>query len=95
MARNYLPNKKLKTHELILDPSIEFEEELEELIKRFKIKVISYSDNIEILTNIYYVMKIYLSDAVIDEVIKSCLDKSLELNLISGIRNKKIKELGL
>jgi len=83
----------MKGKELVIDPSIELENVLDELIRNFKVKIISYSDNEEVLTNIYFVMKTYFSDAVVDDVIKSCLDKSAEPILIKGLRNKKIDEL--
>jgi hypothetical protein len=83
----------MKNKELVIDPSIELENTFDELIRNFKIKIISYSDNQEILTNLYYVMKVYFSDAVVDDIIKSCLDKAAEPMLIAGLRNKKIDEL--
>lgn len=85
--------KHLFKKELVIDPSIELEDTLDELVRNFKIKIISYSDNEEILTNLYYTMKIYFSDAVIDDILKSCLDKASEPMLIRGLRNKKIDEL--
>jgi hypothetical protein len=83
----------MKGKELVIDPSIELENVLDELVRNFKVKIISYSDNEEVLTNIYFVMKTYFSDAVVDDIIKSCLDKSAEPILIKGLRNKKIDEL--
>jgi hypothetical protein len=83
----------MKGKELVIDPSIELENVLDELVRNFKVKIISYSDNEEVLTNIYFVMKTYFSDAVVDDIIKSCLDKSTEPILIAGLRNKKIDEL--
>jgi hypothetical protein len=85
--------KELMKRELVIDPSIELEDTLEELVRNFKVKVISYSDNEEILTNLYYTMKVYLSDTVVEEILKSCLDKAAEPILIAGLRNKKIDEL--
>jgi len=85
--------KSMFKKELVIDPSIEIEDTLEELVRNFKVKIISYSDNEEVLTNLYYVMKVYFSDAVVDEIINSCLDKSAEPILIAGLRNKKIDEL--
>ena len=85
--------KELFNKKLIIDPSIEIEDTLDELVRDFKVKIISFSDNEEILTNLYYTMKVYLSDAVVDDIIKSCLDKAAEPILIAGLRNKKIDEL--
>jgi len=85
--------QNMKSKELVIDPSIELENSLDELLRNFKIKIISWSDNEEILTNLYYVMKVYFSEAVIDDVIKSCLDKAADEKLIINLRDKKINDL--
>jgi hypothetical protein len=85
--------RELMKKQLVIDPSIELENTLDELVRNFKIKIISFSDDEEILTNLYYTMKIYFSDAIVDEILKSCLDKAAEPILIAGLRNKKINEL--
>lgn len=72
-----------------IDPSIVLEDELEEMIRTLKINVISYSDNEEILTNLYYTMKTYLNDAVVDEILKSCLDKLAQRDLLLSVILKK------
>ena len=77
--------------ELIIDPSIEFDLELDDIMKRFKIKVISFSDNEEILYNLYFIMKKYFSDFVIDDILKSCLDKSIYRDLMLNIIIKNEK----
>lgn len=77
--------------DFIIDPSIEFNDELEELIRRFKVKVISYSDNEEILTNLYFVMKIYFNDIVIDDILKSCLEKMKYRDLMLSVLLKSGK----
>jgi len=85
--------KELMKKQLVIDPSIELENTLDELVRHFKIKIISFSDDETILTNLYYTMKIYFSDAIVDDILKSCLDKTAEPILIAGLRNKKIDEL--
>ena len=55
------------------DPSKEYEEQLKELILQMKISMISYQDDPDILYNIYSNMKVYLSDAVVNDIIESCL----------------------
>lgn len=72
-----------------IDPSIILEDELEEMIRTLKINVISYSDNEEILTNIYYTMKTYLNDVVIEEVLGSSLDKLTQRDLFLNVILKK------
>lgn len=78
--------------ELITDPSIDLDWDIKDIINDFKIKVQSYVDNIEILTNLYYVMKVYFSDAVIEEILDTSLPKEIKTALI---RDKKINELGI
>lgn len=85
--------KELMKKELVIDPSIELEDTLDELVRNFKVKMISYSDDDVILTNLYYVMKVYFSDAVVDDIIDSCLDKAAHTTLLVGLRNKKIDDL--
>jgi len=83
-----------KVNKFTPDPSIILEDDLDEMIIVLKTNVISYSDNEEILTNLYYTMKVYLSDAVIDDIINSCLDKATQRNLRINIVLKNKKEYG-
>ena len=72
-----------------IDPSILLEGQLDEMVRLLKINIISYSDNEEILANIYYTMKIYLNDAVIEEVLESSLDKLTQRDLLLNVILKK------
>jgi transcriptional regulator CtsR len=72
-----------------IDPSIVLEGELDEMVRTLKINVISYSDNEEILTNLYYTMRTYLNDAVVDDILKSCLDKLAQRDLLLSVILKK------
>ena len=72
-----------------IDPSIILEGDLDEMIRLLKINIISYSDNEEILTNLYYTMKIYLNDAVIEDVLGSSLDKLTQRDLLLNVILKK------
>lgn len=81
--------KKINFDELkpkfIIDPSITLNEQLDELIKVFKVKIISYSDDETILTNLYFTMKMYFNDIIIDEILQSCLDQSQHRDLLLSI----------
>jgi len=66
----------------VIDPSIEIESTLKELITQFKINLICYQDNEEILTNLYYTMKTYLNPVVADEIIHTTLTLDKYRNLI-------------
>lgn len=68
--------------EFVIDPSINLTNELDELVKIFKVKVISYSDDLNILTNLYFTMKMYFNDIIVDEIIQCCLDKSQHRELL-------------
>lgn len=85
--------KKIDFNELknkfVIDPSIQLDKDLDEMIIMLKINIISYSDNEEILTNLYYSMRTYFSEAVIDDVMKSCLDKVEQRDLILSFLLKK------
>ena len=72
-----------------IDPSIILEGDLDEMIRLLRINIISYSDNEEILTNLYYTMKIYLNDAVIEDVLGSSLDKLTQRDLLLNVILKK------
>ena len=72
-----------------IDPSIVLEGELEDMIRTLKINVISYSDNEEILTNLYYTMRTYFNDVVVDDILKSCLDKLAQRDLLLSVILKK------
>jgi siroheme synthase (precorrin-2 oxidase/ferrochelatase) len=76
---------ELKSKVIIIDPSINLNNELEELINIFKIKIISHSDNEEILTNLYFIMKTYFNEIVCDEILKCCLGKSQHRDLLISL----------
>ncbi len=75
-------NEQILNKGFVIDPSIEFEETLKELITQFKINIICYQDNEEILTNLYYTMKVYFNAVVVDEIISSTLTLDKYRNLI-------------
>jgi hypothetical protein len=66
----------------VIDPSIGFEDALKELITQFKINLICYQDNEEILINLYHTMKIYFNPVIVDEIIHSTLTLDKYRNLI-------------
>lgn len=83
---------------MIVDPSILNEMELEEMILKFKIDLISYKDDEKISTNIYFIMKKYFNEKICNEVIRSVFTKEelddLENDLfLIGIKNKDEYEL--
>ena len=69
----------------VIDPSIILNDELDEMIRVFKVKIISYIDNEEILTNLYFTMKMYFNNIIIDEIINSCLDKAQHRDLLISL----------
>lgn len=75
-------NEQILNKGFVIDPSIEFEETLKELITQFKINIICYQDNEEILTNLYYTMKVYFNSVIVDEIISSTLTLDKYRNLI-------------
>lgn len=79
--------------QLTPDPSIQLEYDLEEITQIFKVKVISYSDNHEILTNLYYVMRTYLKPNIVDEILDTCLGKAAKPLLIEALREKRINDI--
>jgi hypothetical protein len=66
----------------VIDPSIGFEDVLKELITQFKINLICYQDNEEILINLYHTMKVYFNPVIVDEIIHSTLTLDKYRNLI-------------
>ena len=60
-------------NKLVVDPSLQHENNITDMIHQLKIDIISYKDNEEILMNLYYTMKTYLSEAVVDDIVKSSL----------------------
>jgi hypothetical protein len=75
-------NDEILNKGFVIDPSIGFEDTLKELITQFKINLICYEDNEEILTNLYYTMKVYLNPVVVDEIIHTTLTLDKYRNLI-------------
>jgi Leucine-rich repeat (LRR) protein len=84
------PLKFQYNKELVIDPSIIFDNILDELIDDFKIKLISYADDPVILENLVVLMYRYLNDNIIDEILLCCFTKET----IKGIkRDYKIKTI--
>jgi hypothetical protein len=75
-------NDEILNKGFVIDPSIGFEDGLKELITQFKINLICYQDNEEILTNLYYTMKVYFNPVIVDEIIHSTLTLDKYRNLI-------------
>ena len=75
-------NDEILNKGFVIDPSIGFEDTLKELITQFKINLICYEDNEEILINLYYTMKTYLNPVVVDEIIHTTLTLDKYRNLI-------------
>ncbi len=84
-------NDEILNKGFVIDPSIGFEDTLKELITQFKINLICYQDNDEILTNLYYTMKIYFNSVIVDEIIHSTLtlDKYRNLIIDDILKNKE------
>jgi hypothetical protein len=75
-------NDEILNKGFVIDPSIGFEDTLKELITQFKINLICYEDNEEILINLYYTMKTYFNPVVVDEIIHTTLTLDKYRNLI-------------
>ena len=84
-------NELILNKGFVIDPSIEYEDTLKELITQFKISLICYQDNEEILTNLYYTMKVYFNPVVVDEIIHTTLTLDQYRNLIIDdiLKNKE------
>ncbi len=76
----------------VIDPSINHTKSFIEQIQQFKIDVISYKDNEEIILNLYYTMKTYFNDSVVHEIMTSVLTNS-EIKKID--RDYKFTKLGI
>lgn len=63
----------LAINKFVIDPSLSHDNELMETIRQFKIDIISHKDNEEILNNLYATLLSYFNDAVVNEVLESCL----------------------
>lgn len=77
---------------LVIDPSISLENDLSEIVRTLKINTISYKDDEKIILNLYYTMKTYFNDAIIDEVLRSSLTDTEILKLD---RDYKLEKLGV
>ena len=75
-------NDEILNKGFVIDPSIGFEDGLKELITQFKINLICYQDNEEILMNLYHTMKVYFNPVIVDEIIHSTLTLDKYRNLI-------------
>ncbi len=67
---------ELVMNKLVIDPSIQHENTLDDMLRQFKIDVISYKDNEEILQNLYYTLRTYFNISVVDDVLKSSLTEA-------------------
>lgn len=77
---------------LVIDPSIHHEDSLSEIVRQFKIDVISYKDNEEIILNLYYTLRTYFNSEVCDEVLRSSLT---EAEIIKLDRDYKLEKLNI
>lgn len=53
------------------DPTLEFQDELIELLHNIKIKMIKYEDSEKISDNLFHLLKIFFNDIVIKDLIES------------------------
>jgi hypothetical protein len=60
---------------LVIDPSIGHENTLDDMIRQYKMDIISYKDNEEIILNLYYTLRTYFNDSVVNEILYSALSK--------------------
>lgn len=76
----------------VIDPSIKHENTIDDLIRQYKIDVISFNDNEEIILNLYYTLRRYFNEQVISEILESSIssEKIKELD-----RDYKLMTLGL
>lgn len=75
--------------ELIIDPSIEINDNFENLIIDFKIKLISYKSNKEISKNIYYNIRKFMNKNICDDILKSVYDKFELIEFKKYLKNNK------
>lgn len=82
-------NKKISFE---IDPSIVLERDLREMIDIFKIKLISFQNEPEIIWNLYVVMDKYFSKEVKEDLIeRTCdLDMRRHISLMKVLEEKKI-----
>lgn len=82
-------NKKLNFE---LDPSIVLERDLREMIDIFKIKLISYQNEPEIIWNLYEVMDKYFTKEVKEDIIERTCDSDMKrhITLMKVLEEKKI-----
>jgi hypothetical protein len=65
----------LMINKLVIDPSIGHENTLDDMIRQYKMDIISYKDNEEIVLNLYYTLRTYFNDSVVHEILYSSLSK--------------------
>lgn len=53
------------------DPTLEFQDELIELLHNIKIKMIKYEDNEKVSDNLFHLLKIFFNDVVVKDLIES------------------------
>lgn len=80
----------LLINNLVIDPSIEHKNNIDDLIRQLKIDIISHKDNEQIMLNLYYILKDYFSVDVVYEVLSSALTKD-EIKLLD--RDYKLKDI--
>ena len=81
---------ELMINRLVIDPSIGHQNTLDDMIRQYKIDVISYKDNEEIILNLYYTLRTYFNDAVVNEILHSALSQD-EVKKID--RDYKLEEV--
>lgn len=64
---------EMLSNKFVIDPSITHQNVLDDMIRQYKIDVISYKDNEEIILNLYYTLKTYFNNAVVEEILKSSM----------------------
>ncbi len=71
---------------LVIDPSINILNDIQELIIQYRIKIITVSDNDALLMRLYKILVYYFSDKIIQEIFHDVIDKDV-------LRNLKINSL--
>ena len=76
------------------DPTMEFQDELIELLHNVKIKMIKHEDDESISTNLFFMLKIFFNDIVIKDLIESIypeprVKQLMRMHVIEEILKKK------
>ena len=80
----------LMINKLVIDPSIGHQNTLDDMIRQYKMDIISYKDNEEIILNLYYTLRTYFNDVVVYEILRSALSED-EIKRID--REYKLEEV--